>query len=223
MSKDKLTDHPDDVVVVAGVTTAPARPSVVRKPAVAHPARRDAPEPAASPSSSAPSHRHQPFKGRPAERKDHVLQVCRILRTALNDHGDTWGSFSAPPAPADDPADGIVATATDQAGVVLRVQVSRVDRPAAKTMARGDAVVRRRSVGQRVTDIRRAMDAQIRHHPAAGNGELLLALDAIRSPEHVEPAVVQAFLAAHHASIAPLGYRAIWLVGPTGDMSHRLG
>jgi hypothetical protein len=217
MSKDKLTDHPDDVVVVAGVTTARGRPSVVRSPAVAHPSSGDA-SPAASPSSSAPSHKHQPFKGRPAQRKDHVLQVCRILRTALNDQGETWGSFSEPPAPADD----VVATATDQAGVVLRVQVSRVDRPTAKTMARGDAVARRRSVGQRVTDIRRAMDAQARRHPATASNELLLALDAVRSPEHVEPAVVQAFLAAHHSSIAELGYRAIWLVGPTGDMSHRL-
>ena len=35
--------------------------------------------------------------------------------------------------------------------------------------------------------------------------------------------VVDAFLAAHQTYVAGLGYRAIWLVGPTGEMSREVG
>jgi hypothetical protein len=90
-------------------------------------------------------------------------------------------------------------------------------------MARGDPVIRRRSVGQRVTDIRAAMDSNARRHTSSQRGELVLALDAIRSPGHVDGAVVDAFLTAHQTYASGLGYRAIWLVGPTGDMSRQVG
>jgi hypothetical protein len=224
MSKDKLTHHAPDVVVVASVKTPRAKPSVARTPAAGDPQPDDGSEsiharPELSRSSEVTSRDlRQDFRGRPPQRKDHVLQVCRILRTALNDQGDSWGSFSEPQPPAND----IVATAKDREGNRLRVKVSRVDRPGAKTMARGDPVIRQRSVGQRVADILAAMDSQTRRHPATLDHDLLLALDAIRSPEHVESAVVAAFLAAHQTYAEGLGYREIWLVGPTGDMSHRL-
>jgi hypothetical protein len=224
MSKDKLIDHPNDVVVVASLKTRRAKPSVAKTRAAGDPQLDDRPgsidaRPAMSSSSEVTGRSHrQDFRGRPPQRKDHVLQVCRILRTALNDHGDTWGSFSEPQPPAND----IVAAATDKGGKLLRVQVSRVDRAAAKTMARGDPVIRRRSVGQRVADILAAMDSQARRHPATMDNEMLLALDAIRSPEHLERGVVDAFLAAHQNYAAGLGYREIWLVGPTGEMSYRL-
>jgi hypothetical protein len=51
---------------------------------------------------------------------------------------------------------------------------------------------------------------------------MLLAIDAIRSPEYVDREVVDAFVATHHTYVAGLGYRAMWLVGPTGELSRRL-
>lgn len=198
MSKDKLTDHPDDVVVVAGIKTVRSKPSVARSGAAS-----DQPK--------------QVFRGRPPGSDNDVVQVCRILREALNDRGNTWGAFSAPSV------SGANATATNDSGDVLRVHVTRVDRPAAKTLERGDPVIRRRSVGQRVTDIRVAVDSSARQHTASQRGELCLALDTLRSPGHVDGKVVEAFLAAHQTYVAGLGYRAIWLVGPTGEMSREVG
>jgi hypothetical protein len=223
MSKDKLTDHPNEVVVLPA-KNRPAKPSVVRSRAAAPSQNDDGAKSIAVESKQPPSssltgaNPRQSFHGRPPQVEDDVLQVYRILRTALNDKGDTWRSFSAPPRSAPD----VDATATDESGAVLRVRVARVERASVKTMARGDPVIRRRSIGQRVTDILVAVDSQARHHSTRERSELLLALDAIRSPEHVERAVVDAFLTAHQTYVAGLGYRAIWLVGPTGEMSHQL-
>jgi hypothetical protein len=225
MSDDRRTDHPTEVVVVPGSKKVRAKPPVVRTPATAHGHGAAGSESIDVGSEGFRSSKvtgdnpRKPFQGRPTRHKDDVLQVCRILRTALNDQGGTWGSFSEPVPPAKH-AD---ATAADSAGSVLRVQVSRVERASLKTMARGDPIIRRRSVGQRVTDIRVAVDSGARRHPTAERSESLLALDAIRSPEHVERTVVDAFLRAHQTYVAGLGYGAIWLVGPTGEMSYRIG
>jgi hypothetical protein len=221
MSKDKLT-HPDDVVVLPA-TTARAKPAVVRKPTRAPSPDDDGSQWIALESKEPPSNvtgqsPRQPFHGRPAQVEDDAPQVYRILRTALNDQGAAWPSFSAPPGSAAD----VAATVADESGAVLRVRVARVGRATVKTMARGDPVVRRRSVGQRVTDILVAVDSQARHDSTKERPELLLALDAIRSPGHVERAVVDAFRTAHQTYVAGIGYRAIWLVGPTGEMSHQL-
>jgi hypothetical protein len=220
MSKDKLTDHPNEVVVLPGIKTVPAKPSLERAGSHGNDGHESADVQAGSaPSTGTRTNPRQPFRGRPRGDETDVLQVCTILRTVLNDQGDTWGGFSEPSPSASD----VDATATDEDGNVLRVQVTRVDRAAAKTLARGDPVNRRRSVGQQVTDIRAAVDSNARRHTSIECGELLLALDAIRSPGHVDGAVVDAFLTAHQTYVAGLGYRAVWLVGPTGEMSRQVG
>jgi hypothetical protein len=225
MSKDKLTGHPDDVMVVPGIKTVRTRPTVDRSEVLRDAQVEEGSEPLDVASADSPMSREQAldprkaFRGRPPRDDNDVLQVCAILRTALNDKGSTWSAFSEPPRSDDH----VVATATDKGGAVLRVQVARVDRTTAKTMARGDPVIRQRSVGQRVTDIRAAMDSNARRHKSSQRGELVLALDAIRSPGHVEGAVVDAFLTAHQTYASGLGYSAIWLVGPTGDMSRQVG
>lgn len=158
----------------------------------------------------------QEFHGRPAQNEEDVLQVCRSLRAALQREGQVWGRFSLPPARTDD-ADAV---AEDDAGAVLRVQVTRVERVAWGTLAQHGQATLQRSIDVRVADIRAAVESKL--YPDAQRRKLLLALDAIRSPGYVEDPVVAAFLAAHGAWAAGLGYRAIWLVGPTAELTHRL-
>jgi hypothetical protein len=50
----------------------------------------------------------------------------------------------------------------------------------------------------------------------------LLALDAIRAPGYAHDAVVAAFISDHREWTAHLGDRAIWLVGPTADLTRQL-
>jgi hypothetical protein len=159
----------------------------------------------------------QDFHGRPAQNEEDVLQVCRSLRAALRREGEVWGRFTVPPAPADD----VDAVAEDDAGAVLRVQVTRVERAAWGTLAQSGQTTLQRNVEELVTNIRAAVESKMKY-PLLQRRELLLALDAIRSPAYVHDAVVAAFLATHGAWAAGLGYRAIWLIGPTADLTRRL-
>jgi hypothetical protein len=158
----------------------------------------------------------QDFHGRPAQNEEDVLQVCRSLRAALRREGEVWGPFSVPPAPADD----VDAVAENDAGAVLRVQVTRVERAAWGTLAQSGQTTLQRNVEELVSNIRAAAESKL--YSPAQRRKLLLALDAIRSPAYVHDAVVAAFLATHGAGAAGLGYQAIWLVGPTADLSRRL-
>ena len=159
----------------------------------------------------------QDFRGRPAQNEEDVLQVCRSLHAALRRDGEVWGRFSLPPAPADD----VDAVAEDDAGTVLRVQVTRVERAAWGMLAKSGQTTLQRNAEELATDIRAVVESK-RRYPPSRRRELLLALDAIRSPAYVHDAVVAAFLATHGAWASGLGYRAIWLVGPTADLTRRL-
>lgn len=103
---------------------------------------------------------------------------------------------------------------------MLPVQVTRVERAALGTLAQTGQATLQRSIEERVADIRAAVESKL--YPDAQRRKLLLALDAIRSPGHVEDAVVAAFLATHGTWAVGLGHRAIWLVGPTVELTRRL-
>lgn len=162
------------------------------------------------------NHQRQNFHGRPAQNEEDVLQVCRSLRAALQREGQVWARFSLPPTQADD-ADAV---AEDDTGAVLRVQVTRVERAAWGTLAQTGQATLQGSIEERVENIRAAVESKL--YPDAQRRKLLLALDAIRSPGYVEDAVVAAFLATHGTWAAGLGYQAIWLVGPTVELTRRL-
>lgn len=160
----------------------------------------------------------QDFHGRPAQGEEDVLQVCRSLRAALQREGEAWDSFSLPPSSQDD----VDAIAQDGTGGVLRVQVTRVEHAAWERLARDRQATLQRTIGERVADIRAAVESKSKRYPPAQRSKLLLALDAIRSPGHVHDAVVEAFLRDHGQWAAAVGYRAIWLVGPTAALTRQL-
>ena len=221
MGDDKRTDHPNEVVVAPGNPTVHRKVSVSRAGVAIHDddsASIDVGSENFRSSNATAENPRTAFQGRSPQQDDDVLQVCRILRTALNDQGDTWGSFAELLSPTTD----VDATASDAGGAVLKVQVTRIERVTGKTIARGDPVARRPTVEERVGHIRAAIDARARRPTTADGSEMLLAIDAIRSPEYVDREVVDAFVATHHTYVAGLGYRAMWLVGPTGELSRRL-
>ena len=163
--------------------------------------------------------RRQDFQGRPAQGEEDVLQVCRSLRGSLALHGERWGPFFPAPSPHDD-ADAV---ARNDAGAELRVQVTQVEeRVVWGKVARAGQVTSQRSVRELVANIRAAVKSKTDQHVPAQRGKLLLALDAIRSPGHVHEPVPTRFLADHGPWAASLGYQAIWLVGPTAELTRRL-
>jgi hypothetical protein len=107
-------------------------------------------------------------------------------------------------------------------GAVLRVQVTQVERAVWSRLARDRHATLRRSVPELALDIRTAVESKSKKYSSAQRSKLLLALDAIRAPGYVHDAVVAAFVSDHGEWAAHLGYRAIWLVGPTADLTRQL-
>jgi hypothetical protein len=160
-----------------------------------------------------------PDDGRPAQNEQDVPQACRSLRAALNRKGGTWGPFSLWLSSADD----VDAIAKDAAGAVLRVQMTQVERAAWSRLIRDRQVTLRRSVLELAVDIRAAVESKSnKKYSPVQRSKLLLALDAIRSPAYVQEAVVTAFVINHGEWAAGLSYRAIWLVGPTAELTRQL-
>jgi hypothetical protein len=161
----------------------------------------------------------QAFEGDRPQGEDDVLQVCRTLRAVLNANGGTWGRFEEPRGRVDD----VDATSTDIAGNVLDVQVTRADQHMWGVAAANDGIGELdRDAVTMANGIRDAIDRKARGHAVAQRAKLVLALDTLRSPGHAHPNVAAAFIAAHGTWARDLGYRAIWLVGPTAPLSHLL-
>jgi hypothetical protein len=55
-----------------------------------------------------------------------------------------------------------------------------------------------------------------------GREELILALDARETPGQVTAQVVENFRKAHSTWTQGLGFKAVWLVGPTAELTFRL-
>jgi hypothetical protein len=167
----------------------------------------------------------QDFQGRPSQGEQDVLQVCRSLRFALEREGEVWGRFGQPRGRPDD----VDAVARNAAGDRLQVQVTRIERAAWEVLGRHGQATLQRGPEELAAAIRAALESKGDPSPQRRGGiparqrsEILLALDAISSPAYADEAVVAAFLAGHREWAAGLGFRAVWLVGPTVALTRRL-
>jgi hypothetical protein len=86
--------------------------------------------------------------------------------------------------------------------------------------ARGAEVERNLSAAELADDVAAAIRAKL--YAPAVRADLVLALDAIRSPGHADTAVAETFVQAYGTWARSPGYRAIWLVGPVASLCHRL-
>jgi hypothetical protein len=66
------------------------------------------------------------------------------------------------------------------------------------------------------------IDNKARRYPPAQRKVLVLALDAIRAPGYTQRWVVDVIRNQHTEQIAQFGFSAIWLVGPTAELTYRL-
>jgi hypothetical protein len=160
----------------------------------------------------------QRFEGSPPQGEEDVLQVCKTLRAALRHRGEEWSAFQTQPPPVDD----VDAFASDDLANLLEVQVTRVERQAWSDLAQRGASHAARSETELAQDIATAIEGKSKRYSASQRARLVLALDARRSPGHVHRSVVDRFLEAHADIATTSGYRAIWLVGPTSDLTYQL-
>jgi hypothetical protein len=159
------------------------------------------------------------IEGRAASKGMNELRTVRVLVEYLNLHGASW---SLPHLHEGNREEGFDAWAADAEcdQKVLRVQVTTPERSAWKTLAMQPDLARSEpDVEDAVEAIR---DAIVKKELFAGIEKIDLTLDATDSSKYAFKGVVDTFLARHGACASGIGYRAIWMVGPTTGLVHRL-
>jgi|HubBroStandDraft_5_1064220.scaffolds.fasta_scaffold325192_1 hypothetical protein len=152
---------------------------------------------------------------RPNETSD--LEVCRILVTRLNRDGGRWEGLVHLKSSNRDEA-GVDCRA-DDGDSILNIQVTR---------ASGDPAIwsnvnvlvpieRVRSDSAYAEELR---DAIVRKETKPKQG-IILALDSIETP-HIASSVIGLFETNYGEWVRSLGFRAIWVVGPSPELTFRL-
>jgi hypothetical protein len=170
---------------------------------------------------STPAGTSHEFSGQPVRGEHDVLQVCEVLHEALRRRGVTVvGKFRKPTGRER----GIDAAGRTVDGLVLRVQVIGVIRQATMTqLGREGRASSGKNDLQLADEICDAVTRKTARYPATQRNEMVLALDAIRSPGHATRAVVEALRTGRCKNRLQLsGFQSIWLVGPTADRTYQL-
>lgn len=170
-----------------------------------------------SSSTSDPGGGRQAFDGEPPTHEQDVQQVCDTLREALARVGDYWGRFSVQPETSD-----VDAVAEDDHGGHLQVQVTRVEHGAWEEVARTGRAESVETDEQRAATIWGAITKKSTRIPPRQREQLVLVLDAVRTPGYLRSAVIEAFQAHYGDQARNLGYIAIWLAGPTAALTRPL-
>ncbi len=174
-----------------------------------------------STSKSGPDGCEQGFEGSRPQNEDDVLDACRLLREALNAGGEAFEPF-VKVCPRDHPElEHVDARSTNAAGDELHVQVTRVvEQDVWKKLHLFGTAPQRYEI---VTLARQMVTAAThKKYTVEERAELLLALDATRSPAHIHKQVVNLVVQQARPLLEALGYRAVWLVGPTVPHCYRL-
>ena len=160
------------------------------------------------------------LSGRSPQGEQDTLTACGILIQRLNADGATW----LPPVAGQQNADCV---SPNRTGIdIIRIQVVRAVAESSfwEELGRHGAVARSESITQVVEAIRTALafKADAAKIPSSERAGLILALDATRLPAHVLDDVISSFRQEHAGWASGLGFSAVWIVGPSMRLTHRL-
>jgi hypothetical protein len=165
------------------------------------------------------SHRYVTLSLRANKRRneDGDLEVCTILVQRLNRDGANWHDL-VHLKPKSNQEAGVDCRAKNGSRV-LNIQVTRAcpDQTLWSHVDPQVPVKRSESVSRYAEELHDAI-VKKKTQPKAG---IVLALDSIETP-HVVKAVVELFRNKYAGWVRSLGYEAIWLVGPSPDITFCL-
>jgi hypothetical protein len=170
-----------------------------------------------SSSAADPGGGRQVFHGEAPQHEQDVQQVCNTLREKLAQVGEHWGPFREQPETSD-----VDAVAEDGHGRHLQVQVTRAEQDAWEEVARVGGADLVETDERRAAAIWDAITKKSARLAPSQRAQLVLVLDAIRTPGYLRATVIEVFRAHYGDQAANLGYIAIWLVGPTAALTHQL-
>jgi len=158
------------------------------------------------------------LQGRSPQNEEGVEKVCAILIERFNQHGDRWSD----PTRSTEP--GVDCEARDESRL-LKVQVTRTPYDPAIRRALGRTGVSsgaHASADEAADDLRARVEAKADRAAPSGRIGITLALDATDTSAYVLQEVVRSFRARHGTWVRNLGFEAVWVVGPTSNLTHRL-
>jgi len=156
------------------------------------------------------STQRQQFAGSTPKNEDDVLEVCGVLQRALNVAGASWGPFSRCQGPEYD----VDATSQNEHGSLIKVQVTRVVPGSTWEVVGRTGQATGSDDTETLSDhIHAAITKKVAKSTPGDRKNMVLALDAFRSPGYVAVQVLQAYKVRHGTEAREFGYRGIWLVG----------
>jgi hypothetical protein len=158
------------------------------------------------------------IEGQPVVNESRTLKACTILVERLNRDGARWST----PRPPDQ--EGGVDCEATSGGQTLQIQVTQAATDATlwASLSRSGRGVSGGSTEQVAVHLWRALENKAKGIPPIQRHALTLALDASLSGVHVLPPVLQEFRSRYGAAVARLGFREVWIVGPTADLCARV-
>jgi hypothetical protein len=150
-----------------------------------------------------------------------TIEVCGILVRRLNKDGFSWESPYDPTADISRREEGIDCEAKDREKV-LKVQVTRVETDIWKDLSKNQKAGKISKIKCTVENIWNVILRKSNRIPPDQRKDLVLALDAIETPIYALENVVEAFGNKYGAKTTSLGYEAVWMVGPTEELTYRL-
>lgn len=162
------------------------------------------------------------YTGRPARGEIDALEACERLMEALKATGGVTlkRKFRVP----EGREHGIDATADTVAGDVINVQVVNACDPSvlAEWGATGKASSSKTGA-QLADDICTQVEKKRTMCPERDRNNIVLLVDAIRSPAHTTPPVIAMLRQPPRSDyLASMGYREVWLAGANNDLTFRL-
>ena len=145
-----------------------------------------------------------------------TLETVLILMEKLREAGQEWSepTLAPPGMPYDAVADG------PPGRVLFQVTRAIADPGFWHAIANGESVDQVRTFREMAAELSRAIDGKARR--MVGREDLVLALNALETPEVALPHVVNEFRIHCRPAAKALNFREVWLVGPLAMMTFRL-
>jgi hypothetical protein len=144
------------------------------------------------------------------------VETAQLLVHRLRQSGENWDD----PVKVDRQDVDCEARTGDQ---VLPIQVTRIARTRFwRNLGRVGKVTEQGDADQAADELMNAIAAKARRLPAVQKATLVLALDARDTPAFALRGVVSTFRQRHGHQAAALGFRGVWVIGPTVDLVARL-
>jgi hypothetical protein len=160
--------------------------------------------------------------GRSKSGEEGTIEVCRTLIERLRHDGQEWSDPMDMSNRGARHEEGVDCSASGPAGG-LSIQVTRAERGIWASLASdGRVVVHGKLIEEAARQLRATIEkkaAQTGPHDRAG---LVLALNARDTPNLAFPAVISSFRLWHGAWARSLGFRGVWMVGPSVSLTYQL-